>query len=223
VTDPAADPGVLEWSTAAPLEVLVGVGGDELAARTIDLALTGPGFTIAGPARSGRSTALLCIARSLLDAGTEIFLLTPRASPLRELAGTAGVLAVLTGPEPDPTVLAVALNAARGPLAVLVDDAELLHTSDVQPLLQQVLREGRDVGHCLVAAGTSEDLGGAFRGFTFDARRSRSGLLLCPDTHLHGELLGVRLPRSSVFAGPPGRGLLIVAGEVGLVQVPAAD
>ena len=223
VTDPAADPGLLEWATAAPLEVLVGVGGDELAARTIDLALTGPGFTIAGPARSGRSTALLCIARSLLDAGTEICLLTPRASPLRELAGTAGVLAVLTGPEPDPTVLAVTLNAARGPLAVLVDDAELLHTSDVQPLLQQVLREGRDVGHCLVAAGTSEDLGGAFRGFTFDARRSRSGLLLCPDTHLHGELLGVRLPRSSVFAGPPGRGLLIVAGEVGLVQVPAVD
>jgi len=203
-----------------PLEVLVGIGGDELTACTVDLALAGPGFTIAGPRRSGRSTALLSVARSLLAAGTELCVLAPRPSPLRGLSGAPGVLAVLPEAEPDTSILAGALNTAAGPLAVLVDDAELLHTSDIQHLLQQVLRDGRDLCHCLVVAGTAEDLVDAYRGFTFDARRSRSGLLLCPDTHLHGELLGVRLPRSAVFAGPPGRSLLVVGGQVGLVQVP---
>ena len=45
-----------------PLVITVGVGGDEVAAVTVDLALNGPGFTIAGPARSGRSAALLAAA-----------------------------------------------------------------------------------------------------------------------------------------------------------------
>jgi S-DNA-T family DNA segregation ATPase FtsK/SpoIIIE len=205
---------------AGPLTARVGVGGDELAVQSVDLMVHGPGFTIAGPARSGRSTALLAAARALLAAGTELCVLVPRPSPLRDLAGLAGVLSVSTSGDPDPAEVAAALNTAAGPLALVVDDAELLHGAEVADLVQQVLREGRDLGHVVLLAGTTDELATAFRGFSADARRSRSGLLLSPASHLDGELLGVRLPRSAVFSGPPGRGLLVRSGQVLLVQVP---
>ena len=105
----------------------------------------------------------------------------------------------------------------------MVDDAELLHNADVADLLQQVLRDGRDRGHVLLVAGTTQELLASFRGFTADARKSRSGLLLTPASHLDGELLGVRLPRSAAFSAPPGRGLLVRSGLSLLVQVPAGS
>jgi S-DNA-T family DNA segregation ATPase FtsK/SpoIIIE len=54
-------------------------------------------------------------------------------------------------------------------------------------------------------------------------RKSRSGLLLCPSTPGDGDLLGARLPRTAVFAGPPGRGVLIAEWELQIVQVPFDD
>jgi S-DNA-T family DNA segregation ATPase FtsK/SpoIIIE len=49
-------------------------------------------------------------------------------------------------------------------------------------------------------------------------RRSRSGLLISPQSSNDGDLLGVRLPRN-MAAGPPGRGLLALNGTVAGVQV----
>jgi S-DNA-T family DNA segregation ATPase FtsK/SpoIIIE len=205
-----------------PLLVAVGVGGDDLSGQVVDLAVSGPGFTIAGPPRSGRSTALLGAALGLLAAGTELIVLAPRPSPLRDLGGSTGVLHLESTSPPDPDAVLAALDAARGPLVVVVDDAELLHTAAVGDLLQQVLRDGRDRGHGLVLAGTTDELASCFRGFTADARKSRTGLLLSPASHLEGELLGVRLTRSAAFTGPPGRGLLVRGGQALLVQVPHA-
>jgi hypothetical protein len=122
--------------------------------------------------------------------------------------------------EPDPSRLAAALNAVSGPVALVVDDAELLVETAVAELLQQVLRAGRDLGHAVLLAGTTGELGAVFRGFPAEARKSRSGLLLSPGSHLDGELLGVRLPRSAAFRGPAGRGLLVRNGGPLLVQVP---
>ncbi len=51
-----------EVRSASPLWALVGVGGDELTAFGIDLAREGGGFVIAGPSKTGRSTALLAVA-----------------------------------------------------------------------------------------------------------------------------------------------------------------
>ena len=75
---------------ATPMWALVGVGGDELAPMGVDLDDDGPGFVIGGPARSGRS-ALLTMAGSLLEGGSELVVVAPRPSPLRHLAGSPGV------------------------------------------------------------------------------------------------------------------------------------
>src|SRR6185436_17047704 len=55
-----------------PLWALAGIGGDELTALGPDLTAGTPGFIIAGPGRSGRSTILLSMTRSLLSGGTQV-------------------------------------------------------------------------------------------------------------------------------------------------------
>ena len=204
-----------------PLNALVGVGGDDLAACWIDLERSGPGFTIAGPPRSGRSTALMSVTRSLLEGGASVVVLAPRPSPLRHLGGEPGVLGVLTAADPPPAGLAKLLESP-GPLAVVVDDAELLHPSDIQPVLIEFLRTARDSQRALVVAGSTQDLIDAFRGFTVDVRKSRSGLILTPQAPQNGELFGIRLPASAVFGGPAGRGVLVSGTKAQLVQVPGS-
>ena len=74
----------------------------------------------------------------------------------------------------------------------------------------------------MIVAGTTGELN-QFRGFVPEARKSKSGLLLCPPAASEGDVLGVRLPRTAVFSGPPGRGVLVGKGEITVVQVPFAD
>src|SRR5262249_1308969 len=91
---------------ATPMWALVGVGGDELRPVGVDLDDDGPAFVIGGPSRSGRSTALLTVAHSLLSGGCELVVVAPRgSSPLRRLNGQAGVLGVLGGSAGDADVL----------------------------------------------------------------------------------------------------------------------
>ena len=50
----------------SPLWAMVGAGGDELSLQGLDVAEKGPGIVVAGPQRSGRSTTLITMARSLI-------------------------------------------------------------------------------------------------------------------------------------------------------------
>ncbi|MBO0715402.1 MAG: hypothetical protein J2P59_11650, partial [Acidimicrobiales bacterium] len=208
------------WEGQTPLWAAVGVGGDELTALGVDLGVHQPGFTVVGPRRSGRSTALWAIAESLLSRGSPVLALCPRPSPLRALAGRPGVLGVLSGPEPPAEQLVELLNGCEGPLGVLVDDASSLHATVIGDLLDQEVQEGPERGHGLVIAGVADDLLRPMRGFIAEVRQSRAGLMLCPESHLHAEVLGARLPRSAAFDRPPGRGILIADNRSALVQVP---
>jgi hypothetical protein len=145
-----------------------------------------------------------------------VVLVTPRRSPLRELA-VPGVLGVVGGDD-DAELLAKLLDGVERHV-VLVDDAELLLDTALDDLLGRLARAARDADQAVVAAGTTADLSSQYRGFVVDLRRSRSGLLLSPQSQGDGDLLGVRLPRN-MAAGPLGRGLLVVNGAV--TRVPAA-
>jgi DNA segregation ATPase FtsK/SpoIIIE, S-DNA-T family len=203
------------FTAPSPLWALVGVGGDELRPVGVDLLAEGPGFTVAGPPRSGRSTVLLTMARSLLDpeigAGqVPLILVTARRSPLRMLEGEPGVLSVL-----DINSAEEALEEAIGDhkrFVVIVDDAELLDRTDLDDPLTEVIRTARDGDHAMIISGTNEDLGRIYSGFIADCRRSRSGALLRVESPDDGELLGLRLPRNNAMHGPMGRGLLVSLG-----------
>ncbi|MEU9890436.1 FtsK/SpoIIIE domain-containing protein [Sphaerisporangium sp. NPDC051011] len=198
----------------SPLWALLGAGGDSLAPLGVDLSAQGPAAVVAGPSRSGRSSALLTAARWLLGQDTPVAVVAPRRSPLRELSGQDGVLGVLTGEGDDlPGAL-----AGHDRYVVLVDDAELVSPdSPLGMALEATLRSGRDGEHGLLIAGTTGDLATAYRGFVAEARKSRTGLLLAVQSPADGDLFNVRLPRGAV-GGPPGRGLLVVSGAATPMQ-----
>jgi S-DNA-T family DNA segregation ATPase FtsK/SpoIIIE len=191
--------------------VTLGVGGDELAAVTIDLLESGPGFLIAGPARSGRSTALATVAAGLRAAGWRVVAVTPRDSVVRDYAHETFDAAQFGAD--------AAFDRGLGRLAVLVDDAEIVAESPAAGVLDRLLRIARDSGHLVVIAGTTQELSVGFRGFVVDVRRARAGLLLAPSGPLDGEVLGVRLPRHVGEHVPAGRGMLVVRGVVTQLQV----
>ncbi|WP_116952524.1 FtsK/SpoIIIE domain-containing protein [Jiangella endophytica] len=209
----------------APTEIPVAVGGDTLTLRALDAIDHGPGILVLGPRRSGRSTTLLTMTRSMLDRDWKLLIITPRRSPLRELAGQPGVEAV-TGLEIDKdegTKLWESMVPEKGgrPTAVVVDDLELMGVDGwMVDLLTKHLPKLRDTGSVIIAAGTTDDLGSSYRGPASVLKKSRSGLLLSPAATADGEHFGIKLPRSLTGGMPPGRGLFSAAGQWQLVQVP---
>ncbi|QMW64740.1 cell division protein FtsK [Mumia sp. ZJ1417] len=201
---------------------LIGVGGDELTALGLDLART-PAAIIAGPARSGRSTALLSVAESLLRGGAEVVLAAPRPSPLRDLAGRAGVRAVLTDADLRTDELQPLMDEGDGPVVLIVDDGELLKDIDAKDYLKSVLRTGGDRGRAIVLGGDSDAVASGFSGWQVDMK-GRQGLLLAASSVTDGELIGVRIPRSSMGAPTtPGRVMANLGdGVLRTVQVPQA-
>ncbi len=187
---------------------VLGRGDDSAEPITVDFDTLGSGFLVAGPARSGKSTALLVLAHGLLRTGTPIVVGTGRRSALSSLPGTHAVLGA-----DDGAVLIAA--TADPPAVVLADDIDSLVDSPIDGLLAGLVRDDR--GITVVGAGRSEDLAGAFRGLGVDLRRRRTGLLLSPGPQ-DGELLGVRLPRG-VSERMPGRGYLVAHGSLTRVQV----
>jgi S-DNA-T family DNA segregation ATPase FtsK/SpoIIIE len=195
---------------------LVGVGGDELRPVGVDLVGEGPGLLVAGPPRSGRTTALSVMTRSLLRAGRRVCLVAPPSSALRQLAGLPGVLGCLDVEATDDEAAAL-LALEAGADVIVVDDAERFTDSPAGALLESRLRSGHRP--YVLAAGNSEDLQSTYRGFTLEVRRSRCGLLLSPQSTLDGDLVGARLSRTASSTRLPGRGLLAVHGELTPVQV----
>ncbi|MER5545802.1 FtsK/SpoIIIE domain-containing protein [Streptomyces sp. NPDC002589] len=210
----ALDP---DFAPPSPLWALLGVGGDELRPVGIDLEENGPGFMIAGPPKSGRSTALLAAAESLLRVGTPLVVVTPRRSPLRDLEGRDGVVGVLGGDSSGYDLEELQEQLDGRPYVVVVDDAELLYDESLDEPLENVMRKGADGGVGLIAAGTTDTLSGQYRGFAVEARKSRNGLLLTPQTPSDGELFGIRLPANG-GTGTVGSGLLVTGGTFMPVQ-----
>ncbi len=209
------------YAHGGPL-LLGGVGGDHVEPQWVNLAEMGPAFMVGGPPRSGRSTALVVMTRSLLAQGRRVLIVLGRPSPLSTLAGHDGVVDVAEG----RTLARDTLEELLGDGSVtdvVIDDAELLVDSAIGDPLANFLKSARDHGRTMVVGGTTQDLANGFRGFPAEARKSKSGLVLCPGAPGDGELVGTRLPRTAVFPGPPGRGVLSTRDGMVLVQVPLDD
>jgi S-DNA-T family DNA segregation ATPase FtsK/SpoIIIE len=205
-----------DFMPPSPMWALAGAGGDQLSPQGIDVRDEGPGVVVAGPARSGRSTTLLTMARSLIAAQTPVLVITPRRSPLRALEGTPGVVAVL-GADFDIEFLRTELNPLDR-YVVLVDDAEMLFDAPNSPILERIIVTGRDADHGLILGGTTGDLSRCYTGFIPAALKSRCGVLVTVDTPDDGDLFGVRLPRNAA-PGPIGRGLIFRPGRMAPVQL----
>jgi DNA segregation ATPase FtsK/SpoIIIE, S-DNA-T family len=206
-----------------PLWALAGVGGDELTALGPDLSAGTPAFIIAGPARSGRSTILLAMTRSLLAGGARVILVTPRTSPLRSLARHPGVIRSFGQSDLGTDELAAELSVLTGPGAVVIDDADLLADCEASTELTKIITRSAGRPLALILAGDPDTLAGGFTGWHADARRARRGCLTAPQTLPDGDLIGVRLPRDCIGRpARPGRALLNIGdGALATIAVPA--
>ncbi|MGI8808353.1 MAG: FtsK/SpoIIIE domain-containing protein [Acidimicrobiales bacterium] len=192
------------------LPVLVGVGGDHLVGHYVDLAAT-PAFVVAGPERSGRTTALISMAQQAAVAGAGLILVHPRRS-LAALQSHPATVASFTGAAALGTDAADRFEAVAGPCVLVIDDADGLRT-----LIERLSpAPGPDPRGILVAALTD-----TIREYWFERLRAgRSGLLLHPRAAYDGEPLGRRLTSSTVITRPKGRGHLLALGDDLLIQVP---
>ncbi|MGI8938949.1 MAG: FtsK/SpoIIIE domain-containing protein [Iamia sp.] len=209
--------------TRRAAEANLGIDADGQAV-TIDLTVLTPGFVVAGPPTSGRSTALMTLVDSLpgLDDGCwQAVVVTPRPSPLRDL-DRPGV-AVLSGSELEDTLedaLDEALDEATEGTLLVIDDAEMVPDGKATRLLEARVRRARDEGLAVVVGVTTDDLLLArYRGWLADLRRARTGLLLAPTSTVDGEVFDLKLPRSIGGSWPAGRGLLVTRGRHEPVQV----
>jgi DNA segregation ATPase FtsK/SpoIIIE, S-DNA-T family len=188
-------------------DVVLGVAGDRLAAIRTGLGDAVGHVLVAGPGRSGRSTAVAGIAASAASSGSRTVLVAPRRGAPHRAAEQAGVQVVASAE------LGGVLDTGAVDV-VAVDDADIAALDDA--LVSRLAGPG---GPVLVVAAQIDAFGFA-RGLIAAAKKAAGPVvLLCPPNHLAAENVGVRIERGSGFSGPPGRAVMAVAGELLLGQV----
>ncbi len=188
-----------ELGPASPPGIVLGAGGIDANAITVDL-FDGDGqWLIAGPPRSGRTTALRTILHQAASAECRVAVVAQPRSALSRDADAARAVALRSD---KPYEFA---RCDRRWL-IVVDDVESVTDTPLDECLSRLARLGRD-DVAMVVAGRTEDLALIYRGVAAEVRRSRRGVLLQPGPG-DGDLLGFRLPRVRELT-PPGRGLLI--------------
>ncbi|HYW23129.1 MAG TPA: FtsK/SpoIIIE domain-containing protein, partial [Terriglobales bacterium] len=206
-----------------PLEAVVGIEDRGLEATRIDL--DEGHFLVAGPRRSGRSTALATFAVSLRRSPEppELHLVAPRRqSRLSELGLWATVAVGLDSCMAGIEHLAAAARESDRPFRILViDDGEELVDGAI-PELDWIAQRGHEHGLRILVGAETHAAQRAFGGWLTLVLRERQGLLLDADPAVDGTILGTsQLPRRR-GAWPAGRAYLVRRGAVELVQV-AAD
>ena len=204
---------------AEPWLIPVGIQEADLSPAFLEI-YEGEHALVAGPARSGKSTLLLALAAALRGAATsrgpaQVWGICDRRSPL----ALADLDRMAVGTDDVPALLA-SLRLERGPVFLLIDDAERFEDADQS--IAGAVTSGQP-GLCVIAAGRAADLRGLYSHWTKTLRKSRLGVLLQPDVDYDGELLGAALPRRAPVALTAGRGYLGVGGQLALIQSMSAE
>jgi S-DNA-T family DNA segregation ATPase FtsK/SpoIIIE len=206
--------GVAAETGCEPWSIPVGFSDSNLAAVALRL-YEHEHALIAGPPRSGRSSALIAIAATVLatpDPPT-VLAFAPRRSPLRDLPAPVIVCS-------DYGQLEQLLAPIDGRALLLVDDADTV-TDPLGVLDRWISKSG--AGRHAIVAGRNDGIRRQYGMWTQKVRDGRCGVLLQPDYDLDGDLLGVALPRGHRMTPVPGRGYLVSDGALDGVQLVLAQ
>ncbi len=194
---------------SSPLSVIVGVGGDDLIPRTVDLARIQGAFAVIGRDDTGRTMALATIAAQLR----------------KQQVDTVVVLDDLEDADLFPGLPVGTWRVGERPRfrndgVLIVDDSQLL--ADDDEIMHAVLAN-RDLHLVFVSDPSAFQTVGYAPGWR-SGLKVRAGLVLCPRERDDGYILGAKFELPDRFAGPAGRASLIRPGaHPERVQVPRAD
>ncbi len=200
-----------------PLPVGVSIDSGELA--WVDAVEDGPVFAVAGGPKSGRSTALISVARMAKTVGwRSIAVAGSRRTPIlsEEHDGVFDVVCSARRFAASCAEFAGRL-APNEPLLVLVDDLHRIDADDLD--LGDLFTSGRPVA-VLIAASPDYLTGRDDALKLFPA--ARGGLLVAPTGFSDGGAIGLngRLSEEQRANPRAGRGLLGIAGEAREIQIP---
>lgn len=198
-------------------DLWLGLGGDDAAPVSLPLGRGRGRVLVAGPHRSGRSSALATLGEGLVGQGRHVATVCPRPSPLSSWTVARGCLQ-LTQLDADQLVAA---RRADPDLCVLVDDGELVDGSPVERALLEMARLVDTTDGVIVLAAELTRANGSFRGLVPEVSRDGVGVLLGAGSPADGDVLGVRLQPDTVRR--PGRGHLVVDGLATALQVALLD
>ena len=169
----------------------------------------GPSFVVCGSSKSGRSNALVASATLMAQRGWEVLgLPLSRRSPIA-MGAFPGALIPMEDLE--------SAGDSRKPVALFVDDAHKW-TGEVDGLQSLLAGPGP---RAVVVAGPTEFFGG--RNDLLRALPSRCALVLAPQNSMDASQFGVRRLSEEVLRDSrPGRGVLVISGELVGAQVPLA-
>ena len=209
VVDAATMP-VGTLTAAGELDLAIGVDFDTLTVARLEVP-DGEHVLVAGPPRSGRTTALARLVESWLDArpGESVVTVGDARRPVRSpFVATPAI-------EAAAAVAAVDELAGR-PCLLVVDDAERVADSggDLAALVAE-----RRPGVLVIAAGRPDGLRGLYGHWTAVVRRSRLGLLLSACSDTDGDVLGELLPRHPPLPSRPGLAWVVGGGRRALTQL----
>ncbi len=207
--------------TGEALSTMFAIGQSALAPVGIDL--FDGNLLVAGPNRSGRSTALASMAIGLHASTPDarLYALAPRRSPLLDLdiwESSARGAAACDELATELVDLIADRDGSEPAIVVFVDDGTEIADAPADEALERIARQGRDVAMCVIGAAESTSAMRSYGGWIPEVRKNRRALLLNPDADIDGDLAGVRLPRRASGL-PPGRGYLVTDGNVELVHV----
>jgi S-DNA-T family DNA segregation ATPase FtsK/SpoIIIE len=189
-----------------PLRATIAIDADTMAPVALDL--RDHHAVVAGPPRSGRSTALRSLAAAL--PGTQVVAARGGCAPLgsavfatleRGRSGRAGVLAIDDLPE-------------------LLDGPD---ADQVSTWLAELVRAGRELPVRLVVSGDPDALLRCYSDVVTTVRAGRTGLVLGEDAATHAHVLHATPPPRSDLPPAPGRGWLLAPGDARPVQVAVAE
>ncbi|QCC77922.1 FtsK/SpoIIIE domain-containing protein [Nocardioides daphniae] len=196
----------------------LGIGGDDLDLVGVDLS-GAPTAVVAGPPKSGKTTALRFVVAAGRASGLEVKAVCGARNALSDELGDAAL--VIDGSQDEDQIVDWVSTLPAGGVLV-IDDSDLLRSGDVDDALDEVVGRARAKGWRIVAAGDTSTMGSGYSGWVADARKSRQGLLLSPSGPSDGDIFDTRLSRSLMMSKVhPGRGLVLdPSGEVTVTQVP---
>ena len=216
----------------SPDWIPIGIGGPELATIGIDLFNIGPHLLfIAGPAGSGRTTAIATLARLLSWNGIDVLALAPPQSPLgRLLEGDDGIRVITKAVIEDTVLREAAEPFGDRRYAVLLDDADRVTVqatkekfSESPTLLDEIAHPAQFGRRALIiAANPTPILSGSRKSLakvTNEAVQNGARLLLTPAKRADARELSMTLEPDQYLTRPPGRGYLSAMGTPLLIQL----